>query len=222
MARGVAKTPTVFVNGTPFVETFTAEEISKGIDQTPLRKPTSIVTGASRGIGRAIAMELAKTHQRDRHLPRPPGRRRKPAGRNRLRDLPVRHLLGRGPRRADGVRAREVRPPRPAGEQRRHGAARAPRHPRSHRRELRRADRHQPQGAVLPHAAGRAVDGGAEPTGRIVFVTSHLLLHGVGEPRRVLHLEGRPEHGGGAVGRAPGRSAASRCSRSAPASSAPT
>jgi len=28
-----------------------------------LRKPTSIVTGASRGIGRAIAIELAKTHR---------------------------------------------------------------------------------------------------------------------------------------------------------------
>lgn len=33
VARGVVKTPTVFVNGVPFVETFTLEEISKGIDQ---------------------------------------------------------------------------------------------------------------------------------------------------------------------------------------------
>ena len=33
VARGVARTPTVFVNGAPFVETFTLEEISKGIDQ---------------------------------------------------------------------------------------------------------------------------------------------------------------------------------------------
>jgi protein-disulfide isomerase len=33
VARGVSKTPTVFVNGTPFIETFTFEEISKGIDQ---------------------------------------------------------------------------------------------------------------------------------------------------------------------------------------------
>ncbi|MDZ4801888.1 MAG: thioredoxin domain-containing protein [Bryobacteraceae bacterium] len=32
VARGVARTPTVFVNGEPFIETFTAEEISKGID----------------------------------------------------------------------------------------------------------------------------------------------------------------------------------------------
>lgn len=32
VSRGVAHTPTVFVNGTPFVETFTFEEISKGID----------------------------------------------------------------------------------------------------------------------------------------------------------------------------------------------
>jgi protein-disulfide isomerase len=33
VARGVAHTPTVFVNGKPFIETFTFEEISKGIDQ---------------------------------------------------------------------------------------------------------------------------------------------------------------------------------------------
>jgi protein-disulfide isomerase len=32
VARGVAKTPTVFVDGTPFIETFTFEEISKGIE----------------------------------------------------------------------------------------------------------------------------------------------------------------------------------------------
>ncbi|HOL70296.1 MAG TPA: thioredoxin domain-containing protein [Bryobacteraceae bacterium] len=32
IARGVARTPTAFVNGAPFVETFTFEEISKAID----------------------------------------------------------------------------------------------------------------------------------------------------------------------------------------------
>lgn len=32
VARGVSRTPTVFVNGEPFIETFTIEEISKGID----------------------------------------------------------------------------------------------------------------------------------------------------------------------------------------------
>jgi protein-disulfide isomerase len=32
VVRGVSKTPTVFVNGEPFVETFTIEEISKAID----------------------------------------------------------------------------------------------------------------------------------------------------------------------------------------------
>lgn len=32
VARGVVHTPTVFVNGTPFIETFTFEEISKGLD----------------------------------------------------------------------------------------------------------------------------------------------------------------------------------------------
>jgi protein-disulfide isomerase len=33
VARGVAHTPTAFVNGVPFVETFTFEEISKAIDE---------------------------------------------------------------------------------------------------------------------------------------------------------------------------------------------
>ena len=32
VARGVSRTPTVFVNGQPFIETFTVEEISKGIE----------------------------------------------------------------------------------------------------------------------------------------------------------------------------------------------
>ena len=33
VSRGVVHTPTVFVNGKPFVETFSFEEISKGIDE---------------------------------------------------------------------------------------------------------------------------------------------------------------------------------------------
>jgi protein-disulfide isomerase len=33
VARGVAKTPTVFVNGRPFIERFSFEEISKAIDE---------------------------------------------------------------------------------------------------------------------------------------------------------------------------------------------
>jgi protein-disulfide isomerase len=33
VARGVSKTPTVFVNGRPFVETFTVEELSKVIEE---------------------------------------------------------------------------------------------------------------------------------------------------------------------------------------------
>ena len=32
IARGVARTPTIFVNGEPFIETFTFEDISKSID----------------------------------------------------------------------------------------------------------------------------------------------------------------------------------------------
>ena len=33
VSRGVSKTPTVFVNGTPFVETFSFDEISKAIEE---------------------------------------------------------------------------------------------------------------------------------------------------------------------------------------------
>ncbi|NWF84478.1 MAG: thioredoxin domain-containing protein [Bryobacteraceae bacterium] len=33
VARGIARTPTALVNGVPFIETFTVEEISQGIDQ---------------------------------------------------------------------------------------------------------------------------------------------------------------------------------------------
>jgi len=32
VARGIAKTPTVLVNGTPFIETFAFEDIAKAID----------------------------------------------------------------------------------------------------------------------------------------------------------------------------------------------
>ena len=39
VARGVSKTPTVFVNGKPFVETFTVEEISSAIDQALKENP---------------------------------------------------------------------------------------------------------------------------------------------------------------------------------------
>ena len=62
-ARGVTKTPTVFVNNQAFIEVFTLEEITAGIEQALTQtKPVAIVTGASRGIGRAIAIELSKTH----------------------------------------------------------------------------------------------------------------------------------------------------------------
>lgn len=63
-ARGVAKTPTVFVNNDPFIESIPLPAITAAIDQALARvRPVAIVTGASRGIGRAIAIELARTHQ---------------------------------------------------------------------------------------------------------------------------------------------------------------
>ncbi|HWR54214.1 MAG TPA: thioredoxin domain-containing protein [Bryobacteraceae bacterium] len=37
VARGVSKTPTVFVEGVPFVETFTFEQVSKAIDEALAR-----------------------------------------------------------------------------------------------------------------------------------------------------------------------------------------
>ncbi|MBI2688127.1 MAG: 3-ketoacyl-ACP reductase [Acidobacteria bacterium] len=63
-ARGVTRTPTVFVNNEAFTESFTVEEITAGIEKALSQtRPVAIVTGASRGIGRAIAIELARTHQ---------------------------------------------------------------------------------------------------------------------------------------------------------------
>ena len=61
LSHGVEKTPTVFVGDETFVETFTYEQLAAAIERA-IPKPVAIVTGASRGIGRGIAIELAKTH----------------------------------------------------------------------------------------------------------------------------------------------------------------
>jgi len=63
-SRGVTNTPTVFVNGEAFVETIPLETITAAIEKALAQaRPVAIVTGASRGIGRGIAIELARTHQ---------------------------------------------------------------------------------------------------------------------------------------------------------------
>ncbi|MFN0102315.1 MAG: 3-ketoacyl-ACP reductase [Bryobacteraceae bacterium] len=63
-SRGVTRTPSVFVNGEAFIEAFTLDQITAGIEKALAQaRPVAIVTGASRGIGRAIAIELARTHR---------------------------------------------------------------------------------------------------------------------------------------------------------------
>lgn len=63
-ARGVVKTPTVFVNERAYIETIPLEAITAGIDDALAHsRPVAVVTGASRGIGRAIATELSRTHR---------------------------------------------------------------------------------------------------------------------------------------------------------------
>lgn len=63
-ARGVVKTPTVYVNERAYIETIPLEQITAGIDEALAGSlPVAVVTGASRGIGRAIAIELARTHR---------------------------------------------------------------------------------------------------------------------------------------------------------------
>jgi NAD(P)-dependent dehydrogenase (short-subunit alcohol dehydrogenase family) len=63
-SRGVRRTPTVFVNGEMFVETIASQELSAAIERgLSDARPTALITGASRGIGRGIAIELARTHR---------------------------------------------------------------------------------------------------------------------------------------------------------------
>ena len=133
---------------------------SRAMTAQPL-PAAALVTGASRGLGRGIAQALAA--RRPRPWPSTTaatGRRRRrrwpPAGSGATRAEQQFALVsgdivdGRRSaphRRGDAGRARAARRP---GQQRGDRAPRPRRHPGGHGGELRRADRREPQGTVLP------------------------------------------------------------------------
>lgn len=62
--RGVTRTPTLFIGGETLIEPQSAETITAVLDRAlAANRPVAVITGASRGIGRGIAIELSRTHR---------------------------------------------------------------------------------------------------------------------------------------------------------------
>ena len=158
------------------------------------------MTGASRGIGRAIATELARTHHVIGTY------RGRPDAAEWLREETGCEIF-----RCD-VSSRADREALLAFARERfesldllvNNAGMAPRERRdlleATEESFDEADRHQPEGPALPHPAGGALDGGARRRAHRLR-DFDFSLHGLGEPRRVLRLQGRPEHVRGALRR---------------------
>ena len=200
--------------------------------------PVVLVTGASRGLGRGIAIEAAaqglsvainfasnaaaadETVELCERAAAGPG--------PDVRPRPGRRRTPRGPRGDSRADARRLRPARRAGQQRRHRAAGARGPDGDQRGVVRGGPAHQPPGAVLPHAGGREPLAGQAPCagapGRVQDRLRHVHLgrHRVGQPRRVLHLEGRAGDDLAAVGGAARRRRRAGATSCVPGSWRPT
>ncbi len=124
--------------------------------------------------------------------------------------VPLRHRGRRLPGAPGRRRVREARRPGSAGQQRRHRPPRARRHPRRRGGFLRRTRAHQCPWSVFPYPVGgsplaRLRDSSCRP--HPPFGRLHNLglgAHRVGQPGRLLHLQGGALHGRPAVGRQAG------------------
>jgi len=159
----------------------------------PVRR-VAIVTGATRGIGRAIAVELARTHNVVATW-----RGRQDLAESLEREtgaMAVRSDISSAADRAallEFTRGR-ARPPRPAGQQRWRWPRASPGHAGSGRGRLRPPHRDKPEGSALSHPEGGALD---DPPGRRWpdrFHHFHLRLCRQRQSRRLLYLQGGPEY----------------------------